>query len=60
MLACCSPADSQFKETLDTLRFAGRASAIVNNAKQNRDEISTGDFWSLCYICDDDFSTMTV
>ena len=42
MLACCSPADTQFKETLDTLRFAGRAAAIVNNAKQNRDEIITG------------------
>jgi hypothetical protein len=42
MLACCSPADSQFKETLDTLRFATRASAIVNNAKQGVDQIVTG------------------
>ena len=42
MLACCSPADSQFKETLDTLRFATRTSSIFNNAKQNLDEIVRG------------------
>lgn len=42
MLACCSPADLQFKETVDTLRFATRASAIVNNAKQNLDKIMGG------------------
>ena len=49
MLACCSPADTQFKETVDTLRFAGRASAIVNNAKQNRDETITGKSNSIKY-----------
>jgi hypothetical protein len=46
MLACCSPADLQFKETVDTLRFATRASAIVNNAKQNLDKIMEGKFIS--------------
>lgn len=47
MLACCSPADLQFKETVDTLRFATRASAIVNNAKQNLDKIMEGNCTSL-------------
>lgn len=38
MLACASPADVNFEETLNTLRFASRASTIVNNAHVNIDE----------------------
>jgi hypothetical protein len=38
MLACASPADTNFEETLNTLRFASRASTIVNNATINIDE----------------------
>ena len=38
MLACASPADVNFEETLNTLRFASRASTIVNNAQVNIDE----------------------
>lgn len=38
MLACASPADTNFEETLNTLRFASRASTIVNNAQVNIDE----------------------
>ena len=38
MLACVSPADSQFAETRSTLEFAGRASAIVNKATKNEIE----------------------
>lgn len=38
MLACVSPADSQFAETRSTLEFAGRASAIVNKASKNEIE----------------------
>jgi hypothetical protein len=39
MIACISPADINFEETLNTLRFAARASTIVNNAEMNRDLI---------------------
>lgn len=35
MLACVSPADCNVEETLNTLRFASRASAIVNSARVN-------------------------
>jgi hypothetical protein len=38
MLACVSPADVNFEETLNTLRFASRASTIVNSASVNVDE----------------------
>jgi hypothetical protein len=38
MLACISPADSQFGETRSTLEFAGRASSIVNKASKNEIE----------------------
>lgn len=35
MLACVSPADCNVEETINTLRFASRASSIVNTAKVN-------------------------
>ena len=38
MLACVSPALSNAEETLNTLRFASRASCIVNHTKVNIDE----------------------
>lgn len=41
MLACVSPAEINIEETLNTLRFASRASAIVNSARVNH---SVGDF----------------
>jgi kinesin family member 4 len=37
MLACVSPADINFEETLNTLRFSSRASCIVNSVTANRD-----------------------
>lgn len=40
MLACVSPADTNFEETLNTLRFASRASSIVNSVRVNH---SVGD-----------------
>lgn len=40
MLACVSPAETNFEETLNTLRFASRASAIVNSVRVNH---SVGD-----------------
>ena len=43
MLACCSPADTNQEESLNTIRFAERASCIINNVSVNKDEIpSTG------------------
>jgi hypothetical protein len=38
MIACASPADSNFEETLNTLRFASRALNIVNSARINIDD----------------------
>jgi hypothetical protein len=38
MLACVSPADSSFQETLPTLRYANRARNIKNKPKANVDE----------------------
>ncbi|KAJ1443025.1 P-loop containing nucleoside triphosphate hydrolase protein [Ochromonadaceae sp. CCMP2298] len=35
MLACVSPADANLEETVNTLRFALRASSIVNTARVN-------------------------
>lgn len=35
MIACASPADSNFEETMNTLRFASRALNIVNSARIN-------------------------
>lgn len=37
MIACISPADSNFEETLNTLRFASRVSCIVNNITINKE-----------------------
>jgi hypothetical protein len=41
MLACVSPADLNVDESLNTLRFASRASSIVNSVSVNHDEIAT-------------------
>lgn len=35
MIAAISPADSNYEETLSTLRFAQRASLITTNSKKN-------------------------
>eukprot|EP01038_Epipyxis_sp_PR26KG_P007107 gene7107-9696_t len=43
MLACVSPADSNYEETLSTLRFASRASSIINKVKVNHDDSSLND-----------------
>ena len=37
MVACVSPADNNYDETLSTLRYANRAKNIKNNAKINED-----------------------
>eukprot|EP00981_Chlorochromonas_danica_P006569 scaffold1435_cov162-Ochromonas_danica.AAC.3 len=37
LLACVSPSSSNYEETLNTLRFASRASCIVNKAEVNHD-----------------------
>lgn len=37
MIACVSPADSNFEESLNTLRYAQRARSIVNKAVINTD-----------------------
>ena len=37
MLACVSPADSNWEETVSTLRYASRAKSIVNTAHVNED-----------------------
>ena len=37
MIACCSPADSNFEETLNTLRYAHRTRNIKNTATVNKD-----------------------
>jgi kinesin family protein 4/21/27 len=37
MIACCSPADSNFEETVNTLRYAHRARNIQNSASVNKD-----------------------
>lgn len=42
ILACISPADTQIKETLNTLRFAQRASAIINHANMKCEKTSQG------------------
>eukprot|EP01064_Diplonema_japonicum_P035416 TRINITY_DN7665_c0_g1_i2.p1 TRINITY_DN7665_c0_g1~~TRINITY_DN7665_c0_g1_i2.p1 ORF type:complete len:1394 (+),score=352.21 TRINITY_DN7665_c0_g1_i2:37-4218(+) len=40
MLACISPSDTQFEETLNTLRYADRVKRIRNNAIINEDQNS--------------------
>ena len=37
MIACISPADINFEETLNTLKYANRARNITNKAVINRD-----------------------
>lgn len=37
MIAACSPADSNYEETLSTLRYASRAKSIKNKPKVNED-----------------------
>ena len=37
MIACCSPAEINFEETLNTLKYASRARNIKNKAVVNRD-----------------------
>lgn len=40
MIACASPAQSNYEETLNTLRYADRARQIKNRAIVNRDAVS--------------------
>jgi len=40
MIACCSPAESNFDETLNTLKYASRARNIKNKPVVNRDPAS--------------------
>ena len=40
MLACVSPSDSDFCETLNTLKYANRARNIKNKVTQNQDSSS--------------------
>jgi hypothetical protein len=37
MIACCSPADYNYEESLNTLRYADRAKQIKNKPKINED-----------------------
>jgi kinesin family protein 4/21/27 len=40
MIACCSPAESSYDETMNTLRYASRAMNIKNKPIINRDAAS--------------------
>ena len=40
MIACISPSDSDFMETLNTLKYANRARNIKNKVSQNQDSTS--------------------
>lgn len=40
MIACCSPAESSYEETLNTLKYASRARNIKNKPVVNRDPAS--------------------
>jgi kinesin family protein 4/21/27 len=40
MIACCSPAESSYEETLNTLKYASRARNIKNKPILNRDPAS--------------------
>ena len=54
MIACISPADINFEETLNTLRYADRARHIRNKPKINRDPIAAQVCVCLCacvYVC---------
>lgn len=37
MIACCSPSDSNYDETLSTIKYASRARNIKNKPVVNRD-----------------------
>jgi hypothetical protein len=37
MIACCSPAEGNFEETLNSLKYANRAKNIKNKPIINRD-----------------------
>ena len=37
MIACCSPAETNYVETLNTLQYASRARNIKNKPVVNRD-----------------------
>lgn len=37
MIACLSPADNNYEETLSTLRYANRAKSIQNRPRINED-----------------------
>lgn len=51
MIACVSPAESNFDETLNTLNYASRARKIKNKPKVNRDPNSAmiADLRQQCY-----------
>ena len=40
MIACCSPSDRDFMETLNTLKYANRARNIKNRVVLNQDRSS--------------------
>jgi len=40
MIACCSPAETSYEETLNTLKYASRARNIKNKPIVNRDPAS--------------------
>ena len=40
MIACCSPAETNYEETLNTLKYASRARNIKNKPVVNRDPAS--------------------
>ncbi|CAI5449435.1 unnamed protein product [Caenorhabditis angaria] len=40
MIACCSPSDSDFVETLNTMKYANRAKEIKNKVTANQDKSS--------------------
>ena len=40
MIACCSPAETNYEETLNTLKYANRARNIKNKPVVNRDPAS--------------------
>ena len=44
MVACLSPADNNYDETLSTLRYANRAKNITNKPKINEDPKVGGSF----------------
>jgi hypothetical protein len=42
LLACVSPSDSNVEETINTLKFATRALAVINHAQINREQSAAG------------------